>query len=143
MGHDEGWQESEVTTDELGSGDLTTCDINYEIVYVGEGKLYKSCLRELMSENLFWFSGLGSHDPAEKKWRETDNPTRAKMIYRSIWNDEFTDDWILCYPDRIVKVVPYFDDELNDKDLKIIDDKLGTGGTTDYHSGYIESGDNI
>jgi len=143
MGHDEGWQESEVTTDELGSGDLTTCDINYEIVYVGEGKLYQSCLRELMSENLFWFSGLGSHDPAEKKWRETDNPTRAKMIYRSIWNDEFTDDWILCYPDRIVKVVPYFDDELNDKDLKIIDDKLGTGGTTDYHSGYIEAGDNI
>ena len=65
------------------------------------------------------------------------------MIYRSIWNDEFTDDWILCYPDRIVKVVPYFDDELNDKDLKIIDDKLGTGGTTDYHSGYIEAGDNI
>lgn len=126
MGHDQGWQESAVTMEELGSEDLATCDINYEIVYVGEGKLYQRCLRELMSDNFFWFSSFDSHDTTDGNWREADNPTKAKKVYGKTYNYGFTDDWILCYPDRIVKVVSYFDDELTDEDLKIIDEKLGS-----------------
>ena len=64
-------------------------------------------------------------DVQEKNgWEKVYNPTKATVVYQKDWGDGYGDDWILCYPDKIIKISPAF--EITDEDLKVIDEKLGS-----------------
>ena len=124
LGRDQAFQESTAYMEEEYSEDSPEYDLNYTIVHVKENRLYQRCLRDMMSDELFWFTDMISNN--ETTWKQIEPPAKASKAYRRSWDDEYVDELILCYPDRIVMVTPYFDDELSEDDIRVIDEKLGS-----------------
>lgn len=123
IGRDWGYQETGVDMDDTENGQATY-DLDYEIVYVEEGGLYQRCLRELMGNKPLWFMDIGKDVQEKNGWEKVYNPTKATVVYQKDWGDGYGDDWILCYPDKIIRISPAF--EITDEDLKVIDEKLGS-----------------
>lgn len=111
------------TGDELSSDNQDqeeTYSLNYEILRVKNEWLYDRCLKQWMKEGAGLNGIMGiPDDPKDGYYREEIDGIHADRVYQYYWDGIPDDDWILCYPDVIVRFTPYF--ELSEKDLKKVD----------------------
>lgn len=106
-------------TGDIRSDDLT---IMYEVVHVKKGALYDLCLRK-------WKKQGGSLPVSgiEGGYRKCAvEEISAEGVYRYYYDDDIEpdDQWLLCYPDRIIRV--WMPGGPTGRQWKLIDEKLRT-----------------
>ena len=101
-------------------------DLSYEILHVDKDSiLYDLSLKQWIHE------GNGALEPifpANTTYEKIDSSAfMADAVYRQYWADSDPEDqWIFCYPDRLVKISAFSEnDDVTTNDLKTIDRKLG------------------
>lgn len=101
---------------------LEAPSLSYDVYYIKWHPVYEMCLDELLHK----YDKLYDEDHPEQ-WRETfravdAKPWNANTVYQKYTGDVSSEQYILCYDDRIVELTPGF--ELTDEMKQIISAKL-------------------